>query len=103
MVGEFGLHFQGMVEAATMRGAKGGSEDYDSTVYRIGSIVDQYPKATRPLARLGDGRLVMGTFRFGGGRIIFLSSVFPVLQAPELFIERLFDDLSRSGPRRKRR
>jgi len=100
---QFGIHFQGMVEAAAMRGAKGASRDYNSTVYRIGSIVDQYPQATRPLARLDDGRLVMGTFRFGRGRIIFLSSVFPVLQVPELFINRLFDDLSRSRPKRSDR
>jgi hypothetical protein len=100
---QFGIHFQGMVEADEMRRAKGVSPDYNSTVYRIGSIVDQYPQATRPLARIDDGRLVMGTFRFGWGRIIFLSSVFPVLQAPELFINQLFDDLSRSRPKRKRR
>ncbi len=100
---QFGIRFQGMVEAGEMRGAKGASRDYSSTVYRIGSVVDQYPQATRALARLGDGRLVMGTFRFGRGKIIFLSSVFPVLHASELFIDRLFDDLSGSRPRRKRR
>lgn len=100
---QFGLRFEGVIEAAVMHSAAAYRKDFDDTVYRIGSIVVRYPKSTRPLAYLDHDRLVMGMFRFGRGKIVFLSSVFSILHVRQQFTTRLFDELAKAPPRPKRR
>lgn len=100
----FGVRFEGKAEADLMQSADAYSSDFNNTVYQIGSIVALYPKSTRPLAYLeGSDRLVMGMFRFGRGRVVFLSSVYSILHVRQQFTGRLFDELARAHSRRKRR
>lgn len=98
----FGVRFEGMISEPTMRGYAS-MRGVDDVVFQIGSIVVKYPKSTRPLAYLGNDRLVMGTFRHGRGRVIFLSSVAPILRVPQPLTRRLFDELARSHSRCRRR
>jgi hypothetical protein len=100
---QFGIRFEGMIETAVMQGAGVSNKDFNETLFRIGSVVVKYPESTQPLAQLADGRLVMGMARYGRGRIIFLSSVFPVLQIAQPFTMRLLDELAKPvfKPKRK--
>ena len=99
---QFGLRFEGVIEAAVMHSAAAYRKDFDETIYQIGSIVVRYPKSTQPLAQLDHDRLVMGMFRFGRGKIVFLSSVFSLLHVRQRFTTRLFDELANVHPRKKR-
>lgn len=94
----FGVRFAGVVDEPVMVRAVAGTflQGIDDLGFQIGSIVVAYPKPTQPLAYLSNDRLVMGTFRYGRGRVIFLSSIRLVLQVPQPFTGRLFDELARS-------
>jgi hypothetical protein len=100
---EFGLRFEGVIEAAVMHSAAAYLKAFDDTIYRIGSIAVRYPKSTRPLAYLDHDRLVMGRFRFGRGTIVFLSSVFSILHVRQRFTGRVFDELVKAPRKPKRR
>lgn len=100
---QLGVRFEGVVETAVMQGAGESNKDFNEALFRIGSVVVLYPYSTRRLAQLADGRLVMGMAMYGRGRIIFLSSVFPVLQIAQPFTMRLLDELAKPvfKPKRK--
>jgi len=96
---EFGVRFEGVVSGQVFRGTSAGAFtlNFDEVSYQIGSVVVKSPAATQPVAYLNDGRLTMGVFRYGRGRVMFLSSVFPILNAPLPFTGQLFDELARSN------
>lgn len=104
VAGEFGVRFEGMSSGQGFRAANAGAFtlDFIEVSYQIGSVVVNSPKSTQPLAYLNDGRLAMGVFSHGRGRVVFLSSVFPILSVPQPFSKQLFDELARPGVRRKR-
>jgi len=99
----FGVRFEGVVREPVIDRVVAGTvmQGIGHLGFQIGSIVVAYPKSTQPLAYLSNDRLVMGTFRFGRGRIIFLGSVFPVLYVSQPFTKRLFDELA--GPHLSKR
>jgi uncharacterized protein DUF4350 len=101
---EFGVRFEGMISGQGFRAANAGAFklDFIEVSYQIGSVVVKFPKSTQPLAYLNDGRLAMGVFPYGRGRVVFISSVFPILSVPQPFAKQLFDELARPGVRRKR-
>lgn len=100
---QLGVRFEGVVETAVMQGAGESNKDFNEALFRIGSVVVMYPYSTRRLAQLADGRLVMGMAMYGRGRMIFLSSVFPVLEIAQPFTMRLLDELAKPvfKPKRK--
>jgi len=102
---QFGVRFEGMVDEPAMHGTFADTfmRGVGDVAFQNGSIVVKYPRFTQPLAYVSNERLVMGTVRYGRGRIIFLSSVFTMLHVPQPFTMRLSDELARSHSRKKRR
>jgi hypothetical protein len=100
---QFGVRFEGIVSGHVFRAANAGAFtlDFIEVSYQIGSVVVKSPKSTQPLAYLNDGRLAMGVFRYGRGRVVFLSSVFPILNVPQPFARQLFDELARPAVRKR--
>jgi hypothetical protein len=101
----FGVRFEGVVNEPMIDRVVAGTfmQGIDLLGFQIGSIVVAYPKSTQPLAYLSKDRLVMGTFRYGRGRVTFLSSIYAVLLVPQPFTGRLFDELARSRPAKRQR
>lgn len=99
---QFGVRFEGIVSEPTMPGDTF-MRGVGAVMFQIGSIVVRYPKSTQPLSYLNNDRLVMGTFRYGRGRVIFLSSVAPLLHISQSFTGRLFDELARPDTGERRR
>ena len=93
----FGLRFEGVISGYGFRVAEAGALklDFNEVGYQIGSVVVRSPVNTQPLAHLNDGRLAMGMFRYGRGKVVFLSSLNPMLSVPQPFTKQLFDLLAR--------
>lgn len=94
---EFGIRFEGAIKTPEIkhwrihRLTKG----LKPLPFNTGSVVTQSPKGTVPVAYLDNEQLIMGLVHCGKRRIIFLSTIFPLLEVPQPFTKRLFNELAR--------
>jgi hypothetical protein len=95
----FGIKFSSTVRARFItRWAKHPLvENLDLLPYNIGSVVTQSPEGSVHLAYLNDDRPVMGLLSLGEGKVIYLSTILPLLNVPQPFTERVIQELA--GPR----
>ena len=93
---EFGVVFSNTVRTESItRWAKHSlTMDLDLLPYNIGSVVTESPKATVPLAYLDKNRLVMGIVERGKGKVLFMSTILPLLKVPQPFVERVLNELA---------
>ncbi len=94
---EFGIVFSKTVRTQTItRWAQHPlTKDLDLLPYTIGSVVTKSPKSKVPIAYLDKNQLVMGTVTIGKGKVIFVSTILPLLKAPQPFMSRTIEELIR--------
>jgi hypothetical protein len=70
-------------------------DDLDLLPYSIGSVVTKSPKLKEPIAYLDKNQLVMGIVTIGKGKVVFVSTILPLLRGPQPFMSRTIEELSR--------
>ncbi len=93
---EFGIVFSKTARAATIKrwGTLPLTQGLDLLQYHVGSVVTESPKGMLPLAYLDDDQLVGGIVRQGKGKVLFLSTILPMLQVPKAFIDRILEEFT---------
>lgn len=71
------------------------TKDLDLLPYTIGSVVTKSPKSKVPIAYLDKNQLVMGIVKIGKGKVIFVSTILPLLKSPQPFMSRTIEELIR--------
>lgn len=94
---EFGIRFEGAIKTPEIKrwSIHRLTKGLKPLPFKTGSVVTQSPKETVPIAYLDNEQLVMGLVPCGKGRIIFLSTIFPLLEVHQPFTKRLFNELAR--------
>ena len=94
---EFGITFSKTVRTKTItRWTQHPlTKDLDLLPYEIGSVVTKSPKSKVPIAYLDKNQLVMGIATIGKGKVVFVSTILPLLKVPEPFMSRTLEELTR--------
>ena len=100
----FGIVFSKTVRTATIRRWTQHplAKDLDLLPYQIGSVVTKAPKSKVPIAYLDQNQLVMGTVTIGKGKVVFVSTILPLLKVPQPFMSRTIEELIRRDEHRNR-
>lgn len=96
---EFGIVFSETVRTATIKrwAQHPLAKNLQLLRYNIGSIVTESPNSTIPIAYLDNDQIVMGIVTSGKGKVVFVSTILPLLQVPQPFTKRVLDELTRKN------